>query len=338
VTAEIEKITSFWLTEMDVDGFRLDAIKHLIEEGRVQESTPATLAWIAGYSAFIRATKPASYTVGEVAGAGTDALLPYYPDLLDAYFHFELAQGSLNAANFGQARQLAGIATGAADRLPDGRVATFLANHDQPRTGTQLDGDEADANVAATLLLTLPGTPFLYYGEEIGMVGDKPDERIRTPMQWSSQPGGGFTTGTPWQPFQDDAGTRTVAAQDADPASLLNTYRRLIHARAAIPALQHGDFTPLQSGDPNVFAFLRQDGEQRVLVLINLGTEPAEPLPYTAPAGALPVGAYTAQDALGASGNASVQVDAAGAVIVSSPDGPLPAKTGVILPLIPSGA
>jgi len=337
VTAEIEKITAFWLLEMGVDGFRLDAIKHLIEEGRVQESTPATLAWIADYGAFIRATKPASYTVGEIAGAGTDALLPYYPDLLEAYFHFELAGASLNAANFGQARQLAGIASGAADRLPDGRVATFLANHDQPRTGTQLDADDADAKVAATLLLTMPGTPFLYYGEEIGMIGDKPDERIRTPMQWTADPSG-FTTGTPWEPFQDDAQTRTVAAQDSDSASLLNAYRRLIQARTTHPALAHGDFTPLESGDPNVFAFLRQDGEQRVLVLVNLGNEPADPLPYTAPAGALSPGAYTAPDALGSPGEISVQIDAAGVVTVTSSAGPLPAKTGLVLPLTPGGA
>ncbi len=204
VTAEMERVTAFWLTKMDVDGFRLDAIKHLIEEGRVQESTPATLAWIADYSAFVRATKPEAYTVGEIAGAGTDALLLYYPNLLDAYFHFELAQQCLNAANFGSPRELTGIVAGAAERLPEDRIATFLTNHDQPRIATQLDGDDADLKVAATLLLTLPGTPFLYYGEEIGMPGTKPDERIRTPMQWLPAPGAGFTTGTPWQPFQND--------------------------------------------------------------------------------------------------------------------------------------
>ncbi|MDQ4099609.1 MAG: DUF3459 domain-containing protein, partial [Chloroflexota bacterium] len=188
-----------------------------------------------------------------------------------------------------------------------------------------------------TLLLTLPGTPFLYYGEEIGMIGTKPDERIRTPMQWSPAPGAGFTTGAPWQPFQDDWQARTVEAQSADPASLLSAYRRLIHARNSHPALLHGEYIPVTAGDPNVFAFLRQDDAQQVLVLINLGSEPAEDLPYAAPPGALPTARYAGQDALGSGIEATIAVDAGGAVTVSSPSGPLPAKTGVVLPLTPAG-
>ena len=83
----------------------------------------------------------------------------------------------------------------------------------------------ARARLAASLLLTLPGLPFIYYGEEIGMTGDKPDERLRTPMQWSRAPSAGFTRGTPWEPLQPDLLTANVEAQDADPASLLNLYR-----------------------------------------------------------------------------------------------------------------
>src|SRR6266536_4472013 len=98
---------------------------------------------------------------------------------------------------------------------------------------TALGGDVARAKLAATLLLTLPGLPFIYYGEEIGMTGDKPDPRLRTPMQWRPRPGVGFTTATPWEAPQPDSMPTNVALEGADPASLLNLYRRLIHVRRA---------------------------------------------------------------------------------------------------------
>ena len=71
------------------------------------------------------------------------------------------------------------------------------------------------ARLASLLLLTMPGVPFVYYGEEIGMIGAKPDERLRTPMQWRRGHADGFTTGTPWEPLQDDSLTTTVEAEDA---------------------------------------------------------------------------------------------------------------------------
>src|SRR2546426_7554959 len=85
------------------------------------------------------------------------------------------------------------------DTLPAYRWCPFLTNHDQTRALTVLGGDVARARIAATLLLTLPGLPFVYYGEEIGMTGDKPDPRLRTPMQWNPFSGVGFTTGKAWE-------------------------------------------------------------------------------------------------------------------------------------------
>ena len=84
------------------------------------------------------------------------------------------------------------------------------------------------AKLAASALLTLPGVPFLYYGEEIGMTGQKPDEMIRTPMQWDATEDAGFTDGTPWEPVNADHTTVNVAAQQDDPESLLNHYRTLL--------------------------------------------------------------------------------------------------------------
>src|SRR5260370_40305952 len=102
---------------------------------------------------------------------------------------------------------------------------------------TALGGDVARAKLAATLLLTLPGAPFIYYGEEIGMTGAKPDPRLRSPMQWSAGPGLGFTSGRAWESALPDSLTTTVAAQGADSGSLLNLYRPLSHLRRRSAAL-----------------------------------------------------------------------------------------------------
>jgi glycosidase len=136
---------------------------------------------------------------------------------------------------------------------------------------TVLNGDPARARVAASAMLLLPGTPFVYYGEEIGMIGDKPDEQIRTPMQWSAANGGGFTKGTPWEKLQPDWLTRNVASQDGDAASLLNHYRRLIHLRNAYFALSRGELIVGATNNASTAAYVRRSGDESVLVVVNFG-------------------------------------------------------------------
>jgi glycosidase len=121
--------------------------------------------------------------------------------------------------------------------------------------------DAAAARQAATLLLTNPGVPFLYYGEEIGLRGRKPDERIRTPMPWTeAAPGYGFTTGSPWEPLAEGVEVSNVAAQRSDDASLLSHYRSLIALRAGHPALgPGGTLVPLEASVKGVYAVLRHD-------------------------------------------------------------------------------
>ncbi|HEU4558111.1 MAG TPA: alpha-amylase family glycosyl hydrolase, partial [Longimicrobium sp.] len=233
VVAESKRIATFWLDSMGVDGFRLDAIKHLVEAGRGAqvEHLPGTHVFLRDYAAHVRSVRPDAYTVGEVWDS-IGAVLPYYPDQLTSHFMFELSDAILNSVKTGNASKLFQGYLRLQDTLPAHRYAPFLRNHDQSRTMTVLEGDVDRAKAAATLLLTLPGLPFLYYGEEIGIAGDKPDENLRTPMHWTGAAGAGFTTGTPWRAPQSDWATRNVAAQDADPNSLLNLHRRLIHLRA----------------------------------------------------------------------------------------------------------
>ena len=289
---EAKKVATYWLKEMGVDGFRLDAVEYLVEAGDQIRNTPGTHALLHEYAAHVRRMEPGAITVGEATWGSLDVLMSYYPDQLDSYFPFEVSDSLISAVRTGSARGLLPGYLRLQGVLPDNRYSPFLRNHDQTRTLTALGGDMARAKLAATLLLTLPGFPFVYYGEEIGMTGDKPDPRIRTPMQWSAAPGAGFTRGTPWESLQPDWKIRTVESQDADPASLLNLNRRLIHLRAANPALGMGRLVPLATGTDAVAAYLRRAGGRAVLVVANLGPVPLAGLALGSAAGALPPGDY----------------------------------------------
>ena len=205
------------------------------------------------------------------------------------------------------------------DTLPSYRWAPFLSNHDGTRAMTMFSRDARRARVAATLLLTLPGLPFVYYGEEIGMVGDKPDERIRTPMQWAPRPGLGFTNGKPWEAAQPDSFTTTVEAQDADSSSLLALYRRLIHLRKANAALANGELSPLSTNDPGVVAYVRRAGNEVVLVVVNLSGAAANPVELTSTASVLPNGRHELRNLVGGPDGAAVEVAADGRVLAYRP-------------------
>jgi glycosidase len=277
---------------MGVDGFRLDAIPYLTEEGSCLSGCPGTHAYLREYAAHLDSIAPGAYTVGEVWGK-VDTVLPYYPDQLTSYFAFELADSLVSAIRQGAAAGALGGYLKLQDTMPPHRWSPLLSNHDGTRIMTLLKGEGAAARLAGTLLLTLPGLPFVYYGEEIGMTGDKPDPRLRTPMQWSTGPGGGFTTGTPYEAAQPDSMTVTVAAQDGDPGSLLNLYRSLIHLRKANDALASGALVPLTASAPSVLAFLRRTGEHAVLVVANLGTGAVAGATVAGGPGTLPAGRYS---------------------------------------------
>jgi len=270
VVQEMKKVTAYWLKVMGVDGFRFDAIPYLVEEGDQLKHTRGTHEVLHVLGDAIRREAQASFTVGEMGDGSVDVLASYYPDQLDSYFAFDVASGTVEAARTGDAITYERAVREANARLPAGRWSPFLTNHDQPRTMTVLS-DIAKARVAASAMLVLPGVAFVYYGEEIGMIGPKPDERIRTPMQWSNAAGAGFTTGTPWEAPQPDWISKNVAAQDSQPASLLNHYRRLIHLRSQHPALNAGDVALGNSSNPAVAAVVRHAPEETILIALNFG-------------------------------------------------------------------
>jgi len=334
VREEAKKVATFWLREMGVDGFRLDAIPYLTEEGTCLSGCAGTHAYLREYAAHIDSVAPGAYTVGEAWGK-VDTVLPYYPDQLTSYFAFELADSLVSGVRFGSAVHVLRGFQRLQDTMPPHRWSPLLSNHDGARVMTMLGRDMAKARLAATLLLTLPGLPFVYYGEEIGMTGDKPDPRIRTPMQWRPGHGTGFTTGTPWQNAQPDSQTTTVEAQDADSASLLNLYRTLIHLRKSNDALAVGRLVPLSTGSATVTAYLRREGDRAVLVVANLGDAPATGLVLSGAAGVLPPGSYQPRSLLGGPDGAVLEVGADGSVQGYQPvPGALAPRASMVLDLI----
>lgn len=287
VTTEMQKVVRFWLEDMDVDGFRLDGVKHLIEDGRIQENTPATHAWLRGFRAFYKGVNPDALTVGEV-WSSTAVVVEYSRDQLDLAFEFDTAQAMLASARLEDGSQILRAHRLITERFSPNQFATFLTNHDQQRVMSELGENLAQAKVAASLLLTGPGVPFVYFGEEIGHIGGKPDENIRTPMQWSSEDNAGFTSASrPWRPPQADFSEVNVADQTTDPDSLLSHYRRLIQTRNDHKALRLGDWREVQLKDSSVYAALRQSEEETLLVLINLSGELANDYDLTLKTGPL---------------------------------------------------
>jgi alpha-glucosidase len=298
-------VLRFWL-ERGVDGFRVDVLWHLVKDEGFADN-PANPDWRDGMDPYHALVSLYSSDRPEVHGIvrrmralldeygsrvligeiylPLERLVQYYgEDLRGAHlpFNFQLLSVPWNA------RELARLVAEYERLLPRGAWPNWvLGNHDRPRIASRVG--LAQARVAAMLLLTLRGTPTLYYGDELGMQNvpippeavQDPFERrvpgmgfgrdpVRTPMQWSAAPHAGFTRGQPWLPVSADHEKTNVAVERADPKSMLSLHRRLIALRSAEPALQLGNFQLVEtSGD--VLAYLRED---RFLVALNLGGKP----------------------------------------------------------------
>jgi glycosidase len=293
VTDEMFDVVNFWLHEVGVDGFRIDAARHLIEDGAVVDNTPATHAWFEGFRDFYKEINPDAMAIGEIWDNSFNVVEYLQGDELDLAFNFELAEAYLHAAMSGMANRMVSMIRLDIPRFPVNQFGAFLTNHDQNRTMSLL-GSFDKARVAAALLLTGPGVPFIYYGEEIGMVGMKPDEDIRTPMQWRAIAHGGFTTGTPWRAVNRDFWSVNVEVESEDDLSLLSWYRTLIHLRNEHPALRIGELygVEVESESRSVFSMLRVSQDEAILMLINLGEEPVENYSLGFDEGALADGSY----------------------------------------------
>jgi glycosidase len=332
VTDAMYEAARFWLEDMGVDGFRLDAIKHMVEDGSNQQNTPATHAWLEDFYNFYKGINPDALTVGE-AWTGTQQVVDYTGDEVDIAFQFDLAQDIVSASREGIGSLVKDTQAEVVDSFPPGQYATFLTNHDQNRVMSQMRGDEDAAKVAASILLTSPGVPFIYYGEEIGMLGEKPDEDIRRPMQWTADsPGAGFSDGQPWRPPYDDFPERNVAAQNDNPGSLLNHYRRLTQLRNGHPALRGREWLLVEADPGRLYASLRHDEDETLLVLINPGRREVTDYTLALSEGPLPAG-VTASLLFGEGEPVTPEINAAGGFDQYTPLATLPAQSTFIIDL-----
>jgi alpha-glucosidase len=301
-------VLRFWL-DRGVDGFRVDVLWHLIKDDRWRDNPPNPHfgpgqaphnAQVPLYVADRPEVQDVIHGLRKVMDEYSDRVLigeiylpierlvAYYGTSLDGVhlpFNFQLLQAPWNA------RGIARLIDQYEEAIPRGGWPNWvLGNHDNPRIASRVG--PLQARVAAMLLLTLRGTPTMYYGDEIGMANVLiPRERVqdqfeknvpgigvgrdpyRTPMQWNGEPNVGFSSGEPWLPVADDYPVVNVDAENHDPKSMLTLYRRLLALRRAHPALSAGRYQPVaMTGD--LVAYVRREGSEAFLIALNLGAEP----------------------------------------------------------------
>jgi len=264
-------------------GFRLDAVRYLVETGpgQGQADTAETHAYLRALRERLD-TRPDVFLIGE-AWTDNSAVAGYFggadaPEL-HASFDFDGSAALLESIERGRAGPLKGQQCARFRSWPAHGVAgTFLTNHDMERVATELAAaGPAALRLAAAALFALPGMPWLYYGEELGMENGRGgrDEAKRLPMAWESGPAAGFTTGTPWQAPESTASKDTVAGQRDDPDSLLSLYRSLIRQRRDLEPLRRGSarFLPAQPECPGLLVVVRELPGDRVTAALNFARE-----------------------------------------------------------------
>ncbi|MBW6473375.1 MAG: hypothetical protein K0B14_09650 [Anaerolineaceae bacterium] len=270
VTNEVFDIVEFWLKDIGVDGFRIDGALHLIEDGQVQKNTDATHEWFRAFNEHYKELNPEALTVGEVWDSNFLAVRYVKDQEFDLVFDFEQADAVMLGVLGSDGQRVLNALEFNSNLYPDFQKANFLTNHDMNRVMHVFQGNENKAKAAAVILLTSPGVPFIYYGEEVGMVGAKPDEDIRLPMQWSTELNSGFSTGSPWRGVKDNYLDWNVDTLNLNPESLINLYRTLIHARNETTALRVGAYQTLKTNERNAIAYARVLDEEIIIVMINL--------------------------------------------------------------------
>jgi alpha-glucosidase len=300
-------VLRFWF-DRGVDGFRIDVLWHMIKHQDFPDN-PANPAYTPAMGEMHRVLQLHSTDQPEVHGIAADMrrVADAYPERVlvgeiylpvDRLMHY-YGQGESGVHlpfNFQlieapwEARSLARLIAEYEAALPAGGWPNWvLGNHDRPRAATRFG--EAQARVAAMLLLTLRGTPTIYYGDEIGMadvvilpdqVQDPRELRepgiglgrdpVRTPMAWDASAHAGFSNATPWLPLHPDWHARNVAAQRQDPRSMWRLHHDLLALRRAHPALSVGEWLPVECAG-SLLAYERRSGDERLLIVLNLSDQ-----------------------------------------------------------------
>ncbi len=269
---EIVEIGRFWLEDIGIDGFRLDAAKHIFGEGREKD----THKFWKTFRSAMESIKPDVYIVGEVWDEAE--IVSPYADGIPSLFNFDLSSNILDALvqrDTLMSEPSTFIKTLVSNRSLLSKVnstyvdAIFLSNHDQKRTGSVLKNRKNRIKQAAIILFSLPGRPYIYYGEELGMLGDKPDEYIREPFPWGNE----SQYQTSWLTPKYNLGHTdiSVANQLGKANSVLNMYRRLIELRKQNQILSSEVLEEVDLESPKVLSYALTIEKQTVLALHNVG-------------------------------------------------------------------
>ena len=301
-------VLRFWL-DRGVDGFRVDVMHHLVKDTDFRDNPPNP-EWQPGMSPYRELLTTYTVDLPEVQEivALMRGVIEEYDDRMlvgEIYLPVERLMAYYGASGQGahlpfnfqlirlpwKAEEIARAVDRYENLLPPYAWPNWvLGNHDKPRIASRAGKEQA--RVAAMLLLTLRGTPTMYYGDEIGMrdVPIPPDQvhdpfeknvpglglgrdPVRTPMQWTGGKWADFSSARPWLPLSNGYPQENVAIQSEDPRSLLSLYRRLIELRRREPALSIGDYEGLPGGG-DVMAYMRIFGARRLLIVLNLGAQP----------------------------------------------------------------
>jgi len=269
----------FWL-DKGVDGFRLDAVKHLEYYGEVSvgtQSITSTLNKLQLFEYRLEEEYPDVYISGEVFSYDFTELKLFYQSV-DSVLNFTTSGTILRSLNNRTASSYVADIISQYDQMknidPEAIDAPFLYNHDQDRLATIVNGDMRKLKLAAEMLLTLEGNPHLYYGEEIGMYGYKSsgpfwDETRRLPLKW----GNDFTTS--WHPDTINGTVASIEDQFLDPDSLLNVYKNVMRTRQISPALRYGEVVESEYSNNALVSYYRvlnhdENHQYKVLVVHNV--------------------------------------------------------------------
>ncbi len=287
VQDELLGVLDFWLSR-GVDGFRFDAAANYVENGDQCESQPETIAFHERLREHVSGGigKLERGFVTEVGGEVPTVRQYFGPSGDPMIFNFDLMFAFYTALGSGTPEAVASSVAERLDQLPaESRWGLVTGNHDYPRLAEMFRGDEQRLRLAAALQMTLPGVPFVWMGEELGLMAGtevKVDTRDlwRAPYPWSAEaPGYGFTQAAePFLAFAPGSGERAYASQIKASESLLRTYVRLISLRNATPALHDGGFHAVYQDD-HLWAFERTHPGGDVLVVHNFARDVRLPLP-----------------------------------------------------------
>ena len=306
----VKDVSSFWLGK-SVDGFRLDAPMFLYETGDAitdaqQQNQPAAYAYWRGWRSYVKAANPNAFTVGETWLLGdVPGAAKYVYQGFDVGFQFDIAYGLEDALNNESKSFLQNPVEQSLAYYPFLQFGVFASNHDlyvrnsgnfnalrlKDRLANNKDGK---AKVAAAWVLTAPGVPFVYYGDEVGASGGF----ARKPMQWTNGANGGFTTGNAWEAVAADYAAYNVQVEQNDPNSFLSLYKSLIAVRKAQVALRRGGYQTVTSSANGVYSFVRTYGTETVVVVLNLSAAAQNNVALSVTSPALAPGTYALDNLL----------------------------------------